>query len=124
MPLVELLADSSADVRYSASYAIASIGGDSVDILLIERLDSDSTGEIERYHIIETLGLLRSNDARPILFKLLDDPFYLNRGFSCQALGHYRGDYEVANALKRCLHDASGFVQMMANEALKSIRNE
>lgn len=123
-PLIELLSDSIANVRYSASYAIAAIDCEGADSLLLGEMESDSLGELERYHIIETLGLLRSEEARPMLFELLDDPFYLNRGFSCQALGHYRGDYEVANALKRSLNDASGFVQMMAREALETMRNE
>jgi len=123
-PLIELLSDSCADVRYAASNAIAAVGGKDATIKLLEKLEDNSLDEFERYHIIQTLGLLGSNDALPILFELLEDTHYLNRGFSCQALGYFRGDFEVANALKRSLHDASGFVQMMAREALDSMRNE
>ena len=121
--LVPLLGDSCANIRYAASYAIASIGDSSVATLLLERFKSDSIDEIERFHIVETLGLLHSRRALPLLFELLEDPSFLDRGFACQALGHFRGNYEVANALKRSLHDASGFVRMMAGAALKSIQN-
>lgn len=122
--IARLLSDTSSDVRYAASYAIAGIGGDKAEDILLERLETNSIDSIERYHIIETLGQLQSEDALPLLFDLLDDPDHLNRGFACQALGYYRGRYEVANSLKMGLHDASGFVRMMAEEALKSIRNE
>ncbi|RKZ31218.1 hypothetical protein DRQ36_02880 [bacterium] len=122
--LMPLLADSCGYVRYAASYAVSKIGGDDASGYLIERLQSDSLEDIERYHIVETLGLLKAEDSLPILMEFLEDPFYLNRGFACQALGHFRGNYEVANALKRSLHDASGFVRMMADQALEAIRNE
>jgi HEAT repeat protein len=122
--IAKLLSDRSADVRYAASYAIAGIGGEEAKKLLVDKLKVNSLGELERYHVIETLGQLQSEDALPVLFELLDDPYYLNRGFACQALGYYRGNYNVANALKQSLHDASGFVRMMAEEALQSIRNE
>ncbi len=121
--LISLLGDSSSNVRYAASYAISRIGGEGATMILLERLDKNSGGKIERYHIIETLGALGSKESLPVLYDLLEDPFYLNRGFACQALGHYRGNYEVANALKRSLHDASGFVGMMSRKALSSIRN-
>lgn len=122
--IAKLLSDPSSDVRYAASYAIAGIGGEEAEIFLLEKLKANSLGELERYHVFETLGQLQSEDALPIFFELLDDPYFLNRGFACQALGYYRGNYSVANALKQSLHDASGFVRMMAEEALQSIRNE
>ncbi len=122
--LIPLMGDTCVFVRYTTSYALAQIGGEKTTKILLEKLQSDTLDNIERYHIIETLGLLNSDESLPTLLELLEDPLYLNRGFACQALGHFRGHYEVANALKRSLHDASGFVQMMAHDALKSIRND
>ncbi len=121
-PLIPLLGDSCCDVRYAASNALAAIGDSGAVVFLMESFESDSIDDIERFHIVETLGLLHSLESLPLLLELLEDPSFLNRGFACQALGHFRGDYKVANALKRSLCDASGFVQMMAKEALKGFK--
>jgi len=120
--LISLLEDSSASVRYTASYALAKIGDGEVTLILLSKIEENNGGSLGRYHIIETLGMLRDESAVPVLLDLLDDPLYLNRGFACQALGHFRGNYRVANALKRSLNDASEFVRMMAGNALLSIR--
>ncbi|HHS50090.1 MAG TPA: HEAT repeat domain-containing protein [candidate division Zixibacteria bacterium] len=121
--LVPLLGDSSALVAYAVSEAIARIGdGDALD-LLKQRLDDNSVDELERYHIIETVGMFRNTESIPLLLDLLEDPSHLNRGFACQALGYFRGNYRVANALKRARNDSSAFVRMMAEQSLMVIRH-
>lgn len=122
--LIPLLRDESAFVRYAASYAIAAIGDKAAPSLLSARLSEEAVGEIERFHLIETIGMLGHQESLPMLFEFLEDPSHLVRGFSCQALGYFRGNFEVANALKRCKNDSSGFVRMMAEQALANIRNE
>ncbi|MCK5832319.1 HEAT repeat domain-containing protein [bacterium] len=121
--LIPLFSDSNVFVRYSASYAIANIGDNSVIDILMRRFESDSIDIIEKSHIIETIGMFASEESLPLLFDLLEDPSYLNRGFACQALGYYRGNYKVANALKQSQTDASGFVRMMAGKSLANIGN-
>lgn len=124
IPLISVLADSSAFVRYSASYSLASIGNGSVVDTLLVLLESKDVDQIVKFHIMETLGAMRATKAIPILTDMLDDPSYMTRGFACQALGHYKGNYKIANDLKRALRDSSGFVRMMARDALHSLRNE
>jgi HEAT repeat protein len=123
-PLIPLLGDSCGFVRYSASYALSRIGDGEASEKLIARFSTDPKDRLEKYLIIETLGRLKDKKSLSLLLDLMDDQSYLTRGFACQALGHFRGKYEVANALKRSLDDSSGFVRMMAREALEAMRLE
>ncbi|MBN1756223.1 HEAT repeat domain-containing protein [bacterium] len=119
--LIQTMKDQHYSVRYSASYALVDIGGEYLCNKLIELLNR-SEGNF-KFHLIETLGALKHPEVLPTLLDLLEDPSYETRGFSCEALGNFRGQFEVANALKKALHDESDFVKMKAGNALANILN-
>ncbi|MBN2541855.1 HEAT repeat domain-containing protein [bacterium] len=118
--LIMAMSDSNFSVRYAASYALARIGGNDLKDKLVEKLNE--TEGIFKYHIIETLGSMNHRDTKPIFYELLENPSYEIRGYACEALGNFRGDYKVANALKRALHDESEFVKMKARNSLEKLR--
>jgi len=118
--LIKCLDDTAYSVAYAASYALISIGDPSITDTLLALLPT-SKGAF-RYHIIETLGGLRDEKSLPVLLPLLEHPSFIERGITCEALGNFRGNYRVANALKKLLNDPSPFVRMEATNALKSIR--
>ena len=120
--LIGLLGDEGYAIRYTASYAIAAIGDTLSADTLLAMLGQAKTPE--RYHIVETVGLLHPSLALTDLMKLTEDTDYMTRGFVCQALGNYRGNYKVANSLKKALSDTSPFVRMMAENSLKSLRDK
>lgn len=121
-PLISTLGDSNYSVRFSASYALAKIKSPQIGKLLLRKFDS-TKGTI-KFHILESLGRLRYEPAKPVILDCLSAPSHYIRGFACQALGFFKGDYRVANALKQALHDNSPFVQMKAENALERIQNK
>ncbi len=119
-PLFALLSDSSYAVRYTAQNAIAKIDTRKALDIALEKLDSANIPE--KYHLIVLLGAIKNEDALPTLEKLLQDSDPHIRGFACEALGHFRGNWRVANMLKHSLWDNSPFVQMKAENALGKIK--
>ena len=119
-PLFELLADSSYGVRYTAERALAKIDTDTLFALALARLDSAQPPE--KYHIISLIGAVRSDSALAVIGKLLQDQNYFVRGFACEALGYFRGNWRAANMLKRALWDNSEFVRMKARSALEKMK--
>lgn len=121
-PMFALLADSFYSVRYTAQNAIANIDSRRAFELASARLDS--AGLPEKYHLIVLLGAIGEEDALPILEKLLQDSDHRIRGFACEALRYFRGNWQVANMLKRSLWDNSPFVRMKALNALRRIKSK
>ena len=115
-PLFDVLDDSVYSVRYTAEYALEKIDTDTLLKIALARVDS--ARPLEKYHLIVILGSTRSDTALKILEKYLQDQDYFIRGFACEALASFRGDWRVANMLKRALWDNSEFVRMKAGSAL------
>ncbi|RKZ32736.1 hypothetical protein DRQ33_05365 [bacterium] len=118
--LFTLLDDSVYSVRYTAESALAKIGTEKLLRLALEKIDSAKP--LEKYHIIVLLGATRMKEALTTLERLLQAQDHYVRGFACEALGYFRGDWEVANMLKRALWDNSEFVRMKAQRALDKFR--
>ncbi len=115
--LIKLLRDSNHLVRHAASYALAQIAAPEIGVILLDKLNNAQ--DIEKFVIMETLGRLKYEPALDKLIESLDDPSHYTRGFACEALGFFRGKYQIANALKEALHDNSPFVRMKAKNALE-----
>ena len=121
-PLFSLLSDSSYAVRYTAQNAISKI--DSKKALEIALAKVDSAEIPEKYHLIVLLGALKDEDALPTLEKFLQDTSPQIRGFACEALGYFRGNWRVANMLKHSLWDNSPFVKMKAENSLDRLKKK
>ncbi|MCD6097919.1 HEAT repeat domain-containing protein [bacterium] len=120
--LITALSDSCFAVRYAASWALARLDSqealDSLNALL------DVEDELTKAYIVETIGAMRDTSELPLIFSLLENPSSRTRGFACDALSYFRGNWRVANRLKQALHDPSPFVRMKANQALAKMSNE
>lgn len=118
--LVDLLHDNDYSVRYSASNAIAGINDESILPILEDIISNDTT--TAKYHAIDILGKISDESSIQKLLSLTESPDHLARGFSYIALSNYRGRYEIANAIKKGLHDNSPFVRTMSLKAIKLLK--
>ena len=119
-PLFKVLDDSVYSVRYTAEYALEKIDTD--ELLEIALAEIDSAKPLEKYHIIVILGSTKSDKISNILEKYLQDQDYFIRGIACESLGFFRGNWRVANMLKRALWDNSEFVRMKAGRSLDKFK--
>jgi len=121
-PLFALLADTVYSVRYTAEGALTKIKHPKVRLIALASVDSAESPE--KYHLIVVLGSTKSLEALDALEKYLQDADYHIRGFACEALGYFRGNWKVANMLKRTLWDNSEFVKIQAEKALNRFRKQ
>lgn len=121
-PLFALLRDSSYSVRYTAQEALTQIDTRKATEIAISKVDSAQGSE--KYHLIVLLGALKDELVLPVLERYLQDQDQYLRGFACEALGHFRGNWRVANLLKRSLWDNSPFVRMKAYNALDNLSDD
>ena len=120
--LISALSDQCFTVRYAASWALARLDSRAALDSLDTHLDIED--ELTKAYIVVTIGAMRDTSELPLIFSLLENPSSRTRGFVCDALSHFRGNWRVANRLKQALHDPSPFVRMKAKQALLKMSNE
>ncbi len=117
-----MLSDQNIHVRRSAKDALIAFNDASlIDTLLFMQL-RDTT--MLRFHIMDIIGSVGTKETVLALLSLTESTDYRLRGFAHYALSSFKGDYIVANTLKKGLSDNSPFVRMMAANSLMNIRRE
>ena len=120
--LIECMRDPDFTISFSSINALSQIGGKELTDTLIY-LSENSDG-IFQHLVIQTLGEIRDTKAIPTLIKFLESSSPLERAFAVEALSNYRGNWRVANALKRNLNDMSPFVRTVVKESLIALKKE
>ena len=117
--LLGLLSDGHYSVRYAAFDALRRMCTPKLKEKVKLRLKNANPPE--RDFLIVLLGCF-GDEVENDLASFVQSTNYFERGFACEALGNVRGNYKVANILKKALWDSSPFVRMKALRALENLK--